>query len=153
MSKVLVLVGETCKDRPCEELSLYYLKLCSRFLPVARVCYGAGSGAREPWMARERTGIEKRLQTCGRAVLLDESGATYSTLELLKKFEGWIAAGRGPLAFVLGGPYGLHRDLFVPGRERLSLSKLTLPHELALVVLLEQLYRVLAIRSGKRYHY
>jgi 23S rRNA (pseudouridine1915-N3)-methyltransferase len=55
-------------------------------------------------------------------------------------------------AFVVGGADGLHPDVKARAREAWSLSRLTLPHRLALVVLLEQLYRAHTVLRGEPYH-
>ncbi len=58
----------------------------------------------------------------------------------------------GSLAFLIGGPVGLSPEVLVACDDTLSLSLLTFPHELARVVLLEQLYRAATIISGEKYH-
>ena len=60
--------------------------------------------------------------------------------------------GRSGAAFVIGGAYGLDRGLVGESRHRLSLSGLTLPHDLARLVLAEQLYRAGTIVRGEPYH-
>jgi len=64
---------------------------------------------------------------------------------------GHMMAGRR-LAFLIGGAYGLAPSLRNGCRERVSLSPLTLPHDMALLVLLEQLYRAFTILAGHPYH-
>ena len=58
----------------------------------------------------------------------------------------------GQLAFLIGGPVGFDPATIAAAHERLALSRLTLPHELARVVLLEQLYRAFTIVHGEPYH-
>jgi 23S rRNA (pseudouridine1915-N3)-methyltransferase len=63
-----------------------------------------------------------------------------------------IDAGIRKMDFVIGGPVGLDERIIVKANLRLSLSAMTLPHELARVVLLEQLYRAFTILRGEPYH-
>ena len=73
--------------------------------------------------------------------------------------EGWaglIAArrmARADVAFVVGGPFGLDDEVLARAHERLSFGPATLPHQLARVVLLEQLFRAHKILAGEPYHY
>lgn len=70
-------------------------------------------------------------------------------------FAGWCQRGfeRGGVGFVVGGSLGLAREALDEADERLSLSTLTLPHQLARVVLLEQLFRAAKVLRGEPYHH
>ena len=81
-------------------------------------------------------------------VLLSSEGATYNS----EQFSAWLEERRQAgtdLTFVIGGPKGLDLQADM----RLSLGPMTLPHQLARVVLLEQLYRAHKILAGEPYHY
>jgi len=66
--------------------------------------------------------------------------------------DGWMNSGARAIVFALGGPWGLSDAVRKRARVSLSLGPLTLPHELARVVLWEQLYRAGTILRGEPYH-
>lgn len=84
-------------------------------------------------------------------VVLDERGAQVTTRELAGWLETWMAEGVSP-AFVIGGADGLDDSVKARATKLLGLSKLTLPHALARVMLAEQLYRSACIIKGHPYH-
>jgi 23S rRNA (pseudouridine1915-N3)-methyltransferase len=84
-------------------------------------------------------------------IALDPGGDAVTSRELAKRLERWVGRGKGELAFVLGGAEGIPDALLSSAHARLSLSSLTLPHRLARVVLLEQLYRAFTIIRGEPY--
>lgn len=84
-------------------------------------------------------------------VVLDERGAQATTRELAAWLQGWMAEGVSP-AFVIGGADGLADSVKARAGKLLGLSKLTLPHALARVLLVEQLYRAVCIIKGHPYH-
>ena len=89
----------------------------------------------------------------GRAFLvsLSQEGKAFTS----KAFSAWLAeralAGT-PLAFMIGGAYGLSASIKKQSREVISLSQLTLPHRLCYTILIEQLYRAFTILKGHPYH-
>jgi 23S rRNA (pseudouridine1915-N3)-methyltransferase len=84
-------------------------------------------------------------------VALDERGSQLGTRELAGWISGWMAEGVSP-AFVIGGADGLDERVKARASRQLGLSRLTLPHALARVVLAEQLYRAACIIKGHPYH-
>ena len=85
-------------------------------------------------------------------VVLDERGEQISSRELARKISDWELARTKAVAFLIGGADGHTDELRCKADWRWSLSPLTLQHELALVVLLEQLYRARCINAGTPYH-
>jgi 23S rRNA (pseudouridine1915-N3)-methyltransferase len=84
-------------------------------------------------------------------VALDEHGDEFSTREL----SAWLDARRGAgrdVAFLIGGPDGLAAEVLARADFKLSLSRLTLPHALARVLLMEQLYRAQSLLDNHPYH-
>jgi len=103
--------------------------------------------------ARDEEGeaILARLRDGERVVALDERGREPTSEELARRLGAWLAGGRD-LAFVVGGADGLAGAVKARADESLSLSRLTLAHRLARLVLLEQLYRAFTILRGEPYH-
>ena len=86
-------------------------------------------------------------------VFLHETGKKYSSRDFTAKLQGWRAS-RGNVRFLIGGSYGFDRAALVGlVDEAFSLGDVTLPHALATVVLLEQIYRAGQISKGTGYHH
>ena len=98
---------------------------------------------------RENESAARRVPERAFVSLLAADGRAYASEEFAAFVEERRASGRD-LCFVVGGPYGLELDAV---DHRLSLGPATLPHQLARVVLLEQLYRAHKILAGEPYHY
>ena len=123
-----------------------YLKRLSRFGSYEFVIVKAGDSEQ----------VSKRLldqsEGCYR-VALDERGKAISTRNLVEKIERWEMAGEiKEVAFLIGAADGHTAELKSKSDLVLSLSTMTMQHELALVVLLEQLYRIGTIKKGTPYH-
>jgi len=103
--------------------------------------------------ARDEEGeaVLARLDARERVVLLDERGQEPTSVELARRLERWLAGGKD-VAFVLGGADGHGEAVRARADETLSLSRMTLAHRLARVVLLEQLYRAFTLVRGEPYH-
>lgn len=87
----------------------------------------------------------------GRIILLDVAGREMSSPELAD-YVGAQIERYDHAAFLIGGPLGFSEATTAAAHDRIALSRLTLPHELARVVWLEQLYRALTILNGEPYH-
>ncbi|MBL8716789.1 MAG: 23S rRNA (pseudouridine(1915)-N(3))-methyltransferase RlmH [Myxococcales bacterium] len=87
-----------------------------------------------------------------RVVALTIDGKQRSSEELAAWIETQASAGQD-LVFVIGGADGIPDEIARSAHERLSLSRMTLPHRLARLVLVEQLYRAMTIRKGEPYHH
>ena len=86
-----------------------------------------------------------------RVVALTERGESWTSSQLAELVGRWEMEGRD-VTFVIGDADGLPDDVLSRAERRWSLGPLTLPHELARVVLYEQLYRAYTIRRGEKYH-
>ena len=84
-------------------------------------------------------------------ILLDERGQQPDSIQFAKKLEQWVDSGKVP-TFVIGGAYGFHESVLQKFPQKISLSNMVMTHQLARVVLLEQMYRALNILKGTEYH-
>ena len=151
MEIVLLAVG---KLRPsyraaCDD----YVRRLGRYLRLGEV--EVREASRAPTVEAQRADEERRLLaqlTAGsRLVALARQGAAWSSEELARRLQRWTLDAR-PVVLVIGGSHGLAPTLIARASERWSLGPLTLPHELARVVVAEQLYRACTILRGEPYH-
>lgn len=80
------------------------------------------------------------------------NGKMRSSEELSKTIEDLLTYGHSKIAFVIGGSLGLHDDVLKRADDKLSFGKMTLPHQLMKLVLVEQIYRSFRIMKGEPYH-
>ena len=131
-----------------------YLKRMPRELSVEWVELPASKRTRdtaELRMLDEATAIERRLKPQDLIVALDIDGKTVSTENIADALSSWQAEG-AKVAFIIGGPDGLHPTLKARASARWSLGRITLPHPLVRVILAEQLYRAWSVNAGHPYH-
>ncbi len=110
-----------------------------------------GSKTLETLYAAERTRIEAAVPKGNRVVVLDERGITLTTKALAAKLQEWQLSG-DDISLVIGGPDGVEPAFRQAAHERIRLSDLTLPHAMARVLLIEQLYRAWSINANHPYH-
>jgi 23S rRNA (pseudouridine1915-N3)-methyltransferase len=103
--------------------------------------------------AKEEEGeaLLARLRDVERVVILDQRGTEEASEAFARRVGRWLERGQD-VAFVLGGSDGLSDSVRERAEETLALSRMTLPHRLARVVLVEQLYRAMTILRGEPYH-
>jgi 23S rRNA (pseudouridine1915-N3)-methyltransferase len=155
MFKIKIITLGKFKEKAYLELEKEFLKRLSPFAKIKIV-----ELAEEPYRKhdsldkvkeKEAEGIIKNLPEDGIVILLEEKG----TLRDSKVFAEFLnrTGGLGKeLVFVIGSGVGLHESLKQYSNYSVSLSPLTFPHNLARVILEEQIYRAVTILSGKNYH-
>lgn len=109
------------------------------------------AGRPEVQRRRESQGLLAAVPDGATLVLLDRDGTSWSSEELAERLRHWRDLSR-PLALLIGGAEGVDRSLREAATARWSLGPLTLPHELARVVVLEQVYRGFTILHRFPYH-
>ncbi len=148
-----VWIGKT-RERNCAALVGDYLDRIRRFVPsdVSELKGQAGITDENRGIALESA---KLLSASGRddfVILLDEHGREFSSEELAVFIAAKQQAGVKRLAFVIGGAAGVSDEVKKRADLQLALSRMTLTHELARVILLEQIYRAFTSLSGFPYH-
>jgi 23S rRNA (pseudouridine1915-N3)-methyltransferase len=153
MKLVIVAVGQRVPDWAQAAWDDY----AKRFPPELKVELKAvkteprGSKTLDTLLAAERERIEAALPKNGRIVALDERGTTLTTKALALRLTDWQLGG-DDVALIIGGPDGLQPAFRQAAHERIRLSDLTLPHAMARVLLIEQLYRAWSVNAGHPYH-
>ena len=134
-----------------------YLERLRRFFPVEVVEVSEEDLNRrspEKVFATEARKILKRIPAGAYVIALDrEKGEPLASEKLARRLNSLGISGRSHVAFVLGGPLGLSPEVLKRADALVSFGPATLPHALARVVLLEQLYRAAKINRGEKYHW
>jgi 23S rRNA (pseudouridine1915-N3)-methyltransferase len=102
---------------------------------------------------REAEQILSRIKPGDALVLLDENGQTASSEEFAAYLQKKMNQGTRTLTFVVGGPYGFAPSVYAACPERISLSRMTLTHQMVRVFFTEQVYRAMTILNGEPYHH
>lgn len=114
----------------------------------------AGKGSAKPDEARVRAAegvsLLKGIPEGAFVVALDATGKSVSSPDLAVRLAGWLRQGQ-PVVFLIGGSWGLDAAVRERADAILAFGPMTLPHGLARVVLLEQLYRARMIQEGRAY--
>lgn len=112
----------------------------------------ARAGGEAQARAQEGKRILDALSEGEHVIALDSHGVQRTSEELSQRIDGLGVRGTSDIAFVIGGSTGLAPDVLERAQEKLSFGAITLPHNLARVVLLEQLYRAFKISRNEPYH-
>jgi 23S rRNA (pseudouridine1915-N3)-methyltransferase len=148
----LVAVGRL-RSALLKELCSDYLARLKRYGPAEVIeVKAAESGDEARRIAEESTRLLAELEPGDRVLALDERGKQMSSPELSAFIQELELHATRRLMLLLGGAYGLGDEVRKKGT-LLSLSKMTLPHELCRAVVLEQLYRARTIQRGEPYHH
>ena len=155
MLKIKIIVLGKLKEQAYKELEKEFLKRLSPFaklklMELPEVSYGKNQDA-EKVKEKEAESIVKQLPADGIIILLEEKGTLRNSPDFARFVERIGGMGR-ELVFVLGSGVGLHKSLHQYSNYSVSLSPLTFPHNLARILLMEQLYRATTILAGKEYN-
>lgn len=153
MRITLIAVGKL-KERFWREAVDEYLKRLGGYATVRVVEVADRDSGRDETRAitEEGADILRAIPEGAHVIALDVAGAEASSEQFAARLERLGLEGRSSVAFVIGGSVGLSAEVFARADERLSLGRMTLPHNLARVVLVEQVYRAFRIMRNEPYH-
>ena len=159
MSTAILCVGKM-KEKPYRQMADEYLKRLGRYgkyeeteLPdLPEPASGLSGALEEQLKSKEGETVLAKIRPGDRVIALTIGGKRRSSEELAKHLEELKTGGVSRLAFVIGGSLGLGGNVLARADEEMSMSPMTFPHQLARVMLLEQLYRAEKISAGERYH-
>lgn len=97
--------------------------------------------------------ILDRIQAGDRVILLDEHGEERRSVDFARWMERRMSAGGKRLLFIVGGPYGFSPAVYERADEKISLSQMTLSHQMIRLLFAEQIYRAFTILRGEPYHH
>lgn len=154
--KITVVAVGKLKERFWEDACAEYVKRLSAYASIKMVEIPdrdpAKTGGEEAGRALEGKAILAAIPERSHVVLLDIGGKERSSEEIASHLNDLMLRGESSITFVIGGSCGVSSEVRARADERLSFGRITLPHNLARVVLLEQVYRAFKIMRGEPYH-
>ncbi|MBN1212933.1 MAG: 23S rRNA (pseudouridine(1915)-N(3))-methyltransferase RlmH [candidate division Zixibacteria bacterium] len=155
MVKIRVIASGRDKDKWLAEGVNHFLKLLGRYaaIEIKNLSSPRYPDSLSPVdiKKKEAARFEKEFKG-GYFIALSDRGQKKDSLEFAGLLERVQVQNRGPINFLIGGPYGLDESILRKADLVLSLSELTFSHQLVRLVLLEQLYRGFSILHGSSYH-
>ena len=159
MQSVTIISVGKLKDAFFNEASDEYLKRLKAFAKMNVVEIKAGVLPENPKdseinavLEKEGEEILRKIPSNAKVVSLCIEGKLYSSEDLAELFESTALSGISHIVFIIGGSYGLSHKVKSRSDIMLSMSKMTFPHRLARIMLLEQIYRACKINAGEAYH-
>lgn len=158
LSVTIISVGKL-KDAFFEMASDEYLKRLKSYAKMNIIEIKAGVLPENPKdseisavLEKEGEEILKKIPASAKVISLCIEGKLYSSEDMAKLFDSCAVSGVSHIVFIIGGSYGLSEKVKARSDIRLSMSKMTFPHRLARIMLLEQVYRACKINANEAYH-
>lgn len=134
-----------------------YVKRLQHYAQFNIQYIGDVKGTRSMSEGQQKTAEGKQLlatlENSDYVILLDEHGTERTSIDFSEWLQRRLASGSKRLVFVVGGPYGFSTEVYDRANEKISLSKMTFPHELVRLIYVEQLYRAFTILRHEPYHH
>jgi 23S rRNA (pseudouridine1915-N3)-methyltransferase len=156
MKIALIQTGKTT-DKHISELADLYSNRIKKYSPFEIITLpdlkNAKSMPLQEQKTRESAKLFQVINDDDYVILLDERGKEVRTSEFSSVLEKLFFLPKKRIVFVIGGPWGFSEQVYSRADYKLSLSKMTFPHQLVRLLFLEQLYRVFTIMKGEPYHH
>ena len=156
MLRIRIIVVDRTRASFLREGEAFYLERLRRYVKTDWVEVkpaGITKGrTEEEILLEEGRALAKRLAPGDTVIPLDRKGKAYDSRGLARRLDGLSHRSGGSVCFMIGGPLGISGEVLERAEEALSLSRLTLTHEMSRLILLEQLYRACTILAGEKYH-
>ena len=156
MKVTFLVVGRTI-DKHLTTLINDYAERVKHYVPFEMVVVPELKNTKalsaEQQKERESELLQKQLRPGDHIVLLDEGGREFRSMEFAAYLEKKQAQAARRLVFIVGGPYGFAPAIYALANEKVSLSKMTFPHQMVRLFFVEQLYRAMTILRGEPYHH
>ena len=159
MIKIKIIALGKLKEGYLRQASEEYLKRLSAFAKVeiaelepVRLSDNPQNAEIEKALDTEATQILKKLDPNDYVVAMCIEGSQMSSEELSEKLSSLINLGSGSFVFIIGSSFGLSKEVKKRADLKISFSKMTFPHQLFRIMLLEQIYRAFKIKQGSNYH-
>jgi len=155
MLKINIICVGKIKENYWQDAILEYLKRLSRFalikiVEIEEAKFVKGEKGISQMLEKEGEGIIKAIS--GIAFALDLKGDSYSSEDLSSLIYDNASSGNSELSFIIGGSWGLSQKVKASAKSCISFGKVTFPHQMMRVILLEQIYRAITIRENICYH-
>jgi Uncharacterized conserved protein len=147
----IICVGKI-KEKFYREAIDEYRKRLSKFIKLEIIeVPDVNLDNKDSSLNKEKENILKHLKDKEYAITMEIEGKELSSVELSEKIDN-IFLENSDITFIIGGSYGLHQEIKERSDFKLSFSKLTFPHQLFRIILLEQIYRSFKILNNESYH-
>ena len=146
----IITVGKLKEDY-FKEATEEYLKRLTKYTKINLIEVPDENYDISKTLLKEKESILKYINDKDYIVTLEIEGKELSSIELSSKINEQLIVN-SDITFIIGGSYGLHEDIKKMSNFKLSFSKLTFPHQLFRIMLLEQLYRSFKILNNETYH-
>lgn len=158
MNIKVIAVGKL-KERYWQDAVKEYSKRLGRFcrltiteIKESQLAANPSAADEEAVKDAEGRDILDRLKPSDYVITLEIDGSSMTSPQLASRIESLTVSGKSSIAFIIGGSLGLSREVSARADMKLSFSAMTFPHQMARVILLEQIYRAFKIIHNETYH-